>query len=457
MFNSLTEKLSSTLNKLTGQGRITEKNITDTLKEIREALLDADVALSVVKHLLNDIKKRALGHEVLRSLSPGQTLIKIIHDELILVMGEKNETLDLAVQPPAVILLAGLQGSGKTTTAAKLAKFLQETHKKRVLLTSVDVYRPAAILQLETLAGQIGAEFHPSSDKDSPIKIAQSALVAAKQKSIEVVIIDTAGRLHIDNDMMNEIESLHKAVSPTETLFVVDSMTGQDAAKTAQAFHEKLPLTGIILTKTDGDARGGAALSVRYLTGKPIKFMGTGEKIEALTPFYPERIVSRILGRGDIVSLVESVQSSVDQEKAAKIAKKIHKGRGFDLDDFKSQLQEMKKMGGLSSMIDKLPGVGAVPQNVKEKMLGDKSLVRFEAIINSMTPKERHFPDLINGSRKRRIAKGSGTSIQDINQLLKQFEQMQKMFKKMAKGGLSKMMRHLGGNLPGGLGGMLGQ
>lgn len=456
MFQSLTEKLSATLNKLTGQGRITEKNITDTLKEIREALLDADVALSVVKHLLNDIKKRALGHEVLRSLSPGQTLIKIIHDELVLIMGEKNETLALAVQPPAVILLAGLQGSGKTTTAAKLAKFLQETHKKKVLLTSVDIYRPAAILQLETLAGQIGAEFHPSSNKEVPIKIAQAALFAAKQKSLDVVIIDTAGRLHIDNDMMNEIEGLHKAVSPTETLFVVDSMTGQDAAKTAQAFHEKLPLTGIILTKTDGDARGGAALSVRYLTGKPIKFMGTGEKIEALSPFYPERIVSRILGRGDIVSLVESVQSTVDQEKAAKIAKKIHKGRNFDLEDFKSQLQEMKKMGGLSSMMDKLPGVGAVPQAVKEKMLGDKSLIRFEAIINSMTPKERHFPDLINGSRKRRIAKGSGTSIQDINQLLKQFEQMQKMFKKMAKGGLNKMMRHLGGNLPGGLGGLLG-
>lgn len=456
MFDSLSAKLGTTLNKLTGQGRITEKNITDTLKEIRESLLDADVALSAVKHLLNDIKKRALGHEVLRSLSPGQTLIKIIHDELILVMGEKNETLNLAAQPPVVILLAGLQGSGKTTTAAKLAKFLQDTHKKRVLLTSTDVYRPAAILQLETLAGQIGAEFHPSSTKESPLKIAQGALAAAKQKSIEVLIIDTAGRLHIDKDMMDEIKSLHKAVSPTETLFVVDSMTGQDAAKTAQAFNDALPLTGVILTKTDGDARGGAALSVRYLTGKPIKFMGVGEKIEALSPFYPERIVSRILGRGDIVSLVESVQGSVDQEKAAKIAKKIQKGRGFDLEDFKGQLQEMKKMGGLSSLMDKLPGIGAVPQAAKEKMIGDKSLTRFEAIINSMTPKERHFPDLINGSRKRRIALGSGTSIQDINQLLKQFTQMQKMFKKMSKGGLSKMMRQFGGKLPNDLSGLLG-
>lgn len=456
MFNSLSEKLSTTLNKLTGQGRITEKNITDTLKEIREALLDADVALSAVKHLLNDIKKRALGQEVLRSLSPGQTLIKIIHDELIVVMGEKNENLNLAAQPPVVILLAGLQGSGKTTTAAKLAKFLQETHKKNVLLASTDVYRPAAILQLETLANQIGAQFHPSTTSESPVKIATAALATAKQKSIDVVIIDTAGRLHIDKDMMEEIKNLHKAVSPTETLFVVDSMTGQDAAKTAQAFNEALPLTGVILTKTDGDARGGAALSVRYLTGKPIKFMGVGEKIEALSPFYPERIVSRILGRGDIVSLVESVQSSVDQEKAAKIAKKIQKGRGFDLEDFKSQLQEMKKMGGLSSLMDKLPGVGAVPQAVKEKMMGDKSLTRFEAIINSMTPKERHFPDLINGSRKRRIAQGSGTSIQDINQLLKQFTQMQKMFKKMSKGGLSKMMRQFGGKLPGDLGGLLG-
>lgn len=456
MFNALSEKLSATLHKLTGQGRITEKNITDTLKEIREALLDADVALSAVKHVLNDIKKRALGQEVLRSLSPGQTLIKIIHDELIVVMGEKNETLNLAAQPPVVILLAGLQGSGKTTTAAKLAKFLQETHKKSVLLTSTDVYRPAAILQLETLANQIGAQFHPSTTSESPVKIAAAALSAAKQKSIDVVIIDTAGRLHIDKEMMDEIKNLHKAVSPTETLFVVDSMTGQDAAKTAQAFNEALPLTGVILTKTDGDARGGAALSVRYLTGKPIKFMGVGEKIDALSPFYPERIVSRILGRGDIVSLVESVQSSVDQEKAAKIAKKIQKGRGFDLEDFKSQLQEMKKMGGLSSLMDKLPGVGAVPQAVKEKMMGDKSLTRFEAIINSMTPKERHFPDLINGSRKRRIAQGSGTSIQDINQLLKQFAQMQKMFKKMSKGGLSKMMRQFGGKLPADLGGLLG-
>lgn len=456
MFNTLSEKLSATLNKLTGQGRITEKNITDTLKEIRESLLDADVALSAVKHVLHDIKKRALGQEVLRSLSPGQTLIKIIHDELIVVMGEKNESLNLAAQAPVVILMAGLQGSGKTTTAAKLALFLKETHKKNVLLTSTDVYRPAAILQLETLANQIEVSFHPSSAKDSPIKIAQSALAAAKQKSIDVLIVDTAGRLHIDADMMDEIKSLHKVLSPTETLFVVDSMTGQDAAKTAQAFNEALPLTGVILTKTDGDARGGAALSVRFLTGKPIKFMGVGEKIEALSPFYPERIVSRILGRGDIVSLVESVQNTVDQEKAAKIAKKIQKGRGFDLEDFKSQLQEMKKMGGLATLMDKLPGVSAAPQALKDKMMGDKSLKRFEAIIDSMTLRERHFPDLINGSRKRRIAQGSGTSIQDINQLLKQFEQMQKMFKKMSKGGLSKMMRHLGGNLPSGLGGLLG-
>ncbi len=456
MFNTLSEKLSATLNKLTGQGRITEKNITDTLKEIRESLLDADVALSAVKHVLNDIKKRALGQEVLRSLSPGQTLIKIIHDELIVVMGEKNESLNLAAQAPIVILMAGLQGSGKTTTAAKLALYLKETHKKSVLLTSTDVYRPAAILQLETLANQIEVSFHPSSSKDSPIQIAKSALAAAKQKSVDILIVDTAGRLHIDADMMDEIKSLHKVLSPTETLFVVDSMTGQDAAKTAQAFNEALPLTGVILTKTDGDARGGAALSVRFLTGKPIKFMGVGEKIEALSPFYPERIVSRILGRGDIVSLVESVQNTVDQEKAAKIAKKIQKGRGFDLEDFKSQLQEMKKMGGLATLMDKLPGVGGAPQALKDKMIGDKSLKRFEAIIDSMTLRERHFPDLINGSRKRRIAQGSGTSIQDINQLLKQFEQMQKMFKKMSKGGLSKMMRHFGGNIPGGLGGLLG-
>jgi signal recognition particle subunit SRP54 len=457
MFNSLAEKLNYTLNKLTGQGRISEKNITDTLKEIREALIDADVAITVVKHLLTDIKKRALGHEVLRSLSPGQTLIKIIHDELILVMGEKNKTLDLSAQPPAVILLAGLQGSGKTTSAAKLAKFLQEEHKKKVLLASVDVYRPAAIQQLETLASQIGAEFYPSDAKQDPVKIAKEAMQSAKQKGFDVLLIDTAGRLHIDQDMMREIQQLHQAVSPVETLFVVDSMTGQDAAKTAQAFHEALPLTGVILTKTDGDARGGAALSVRYLTGKPIKFIGVGEKIDALAPFYPERIVSRILGRGDIVSLVESVQRTVDQEKAAKIAKKIQKGRGFDLEDFKSQLQEMKKMGGLTEMLDKLPGVGAVPQAMKDKMLGDKSLIRFEAMINSMTLRERHFPDIINGSRKRRIAQGSGTTIQDINQLLKQFTHMQKMFKKMSKGGLSKMMRQFGGNLPGGLGGLMGQ
>ncbi len=452
MLDSLTEKLSKTLKNLTGQGRISEKNISETLKEIREALIDADVALSVVKHLLNDIKKRALGHEVLRSLSPGETLIKIIHDELILVMGEKNEVLNLAAQPPAVILMAGLQGSGKTTTAAKLAHFLQETEHKKVLLASTDVYRPAAIEQLQILATQINASFHPCDPKDSPLKIARSALVSAQEKGFDVLIVDTAGRLHIDKEMMTEIQDLHKALNPIETLFVVDSMTGQDAAKTAQAFNEALALTGVILSKMDGDARGGAALSVRYLTGKPVKFIGNGEKIEALTPFYPERLVSRILGRGDIVSLVESIQRNVDQEKSAKLAKKIQSGRGFSLDDFKGQLLEMKKMGGLAELADKLPGMPNLPQNIKNKMMDDKVLTRFEAMINSMTKKERNFPDLINGSRKRRITQGSGTSIQDLNQLLKQFTGMQKMAKKLGKpGGMSKMMRQLGGKLPQGL------
>ncbi len=383
-----------------------------------------------------------MGQEVISSLQPGQALVKIVHDELVRIMGEENEALDLRASPPVVVLLAGLQGSGKTTTTAKLARHLKEQLKKKVMVVSCDVYRPAAIDQLKTLAEQVDVLFHPSSVTDSPVAIAEQAVDAARKQFVDVLLVDTAGRLHIDADMMDEIRQLHAAVNPHETLFVVDSMTGQDAANTAQAFNEALALTGVILTKTDGDARGGAALSVRQITGKPIKFVGTGEKTEALQPFHPERIASRILGMGDVLSLVEDVQRHVDQEEAEKLARKIKKGKGFDLEDFRSQLEQMQNMGGLGNLVDKMPGMGDLPDQVKNRV-NDKQTVSMIAIINSMTPQERSFPDVIRGSRKKRIASGSGTQIQDINRMLKQFSQMQRMMKKFGKGGMKGMMRKL--------------
>lgn len=451
-FNDLSKRLNGVINKLTGQGRLTEANIEDTLREIRIALLEADVALPVAKEFIEHIKAKAIGKEVMESLKPGDVLVKLVHDELVSVMGNFNEELNLKAQPPAVILMAGLQGSGKTTTVAKLARLLKETHRKSVMVTSADIYRPAAIEQLATLAKQIGVECHPSHANQSAIEIAQGAIQAAKNKVMDVVIIDTAGRLHIDEEMMTEIKQLHAAIDPIETLFVVDSMTGQDAANTAKAFNDALPLTGVILTKTDGDARGGAALSIRHLTGKPIKFIGVGEKIDALEPFHPDRVASRILGMGDIVSLVESAQRNLDKDKAAKLAQKIKKGKTFDLEDFRDQLKQIQNMGGIMNIMSKLPGINNLPAHVKDQV-NDKRFVEIEAIINSMTKKERRFPDSIRNSQKRRIALGSGTSIQAINQLLKQFLQMQKMMKKMKGGGLMKMMRGMQGKLPFGPGG----
>ncbi len=442
MFDNLTQRLTQTMQKLRGKGRLTEDSIRETLREVRIALLEADVALPVVQSFISQVKERALGQEVISSLQPGQALVKIVHDELVQVMGEENEALDLKASPPVVVLLAGLQGSGKTTTTAKLAKHLSEQLKKKVMVVSCDVYRPAAIDQLKTLADQVGVLFHPSSVTENPVAIAKAALDAASKQFVDVLLVDTAGRLHIDTDMMDEIRQLHSAVNPHETLFVVDSMTGQDAANTAQAFNEALPLTGVVLTKTDGDARGGAALSVRQITGKPIKFVGTGEKTEALQPFHPERIASRILGMGDVLSLVEDVQRHVDQDKAEKLARKIKKGKGFDLEDFRSQLEQMQNMGGLGNLVEKMPGMSEVPDQVKNRV-NDKQTVSMIAIINSMTPQERTFPDVIRGSRKKRIAMGSGTQIQDVNRMLKQFSQMQRMMKKFGKGGMKGMMRKL--------------
>ncbi len=451
MFTNLSERLTQVLKNLSGRGRLTEDNIKDTLRDIRMALLEADVALPVVKHCIEHIQEKAIGVKVMESLSPGQALIKLVHDELVIMMGERCDTLNLATQPPAIILMAGLQGSGKTTTVAKLARWLQENQKKSVLVVSTDIYRPAAIKQLETLAKNINVEFYPSDSTQDPVAIATAAIQAAKSKLIDVVIIDTAGRLHIDDEMMAEITHLHNAIQPIETLFVVDSMTGQDAANTAQAFNTALPLTGVILTKTDGDARGGAALSIRHITGKPIKFMGIGEKIDALEPFHPDRVASRILGMGDILTLVEDAERNLDRAKAEKFAKKIKKGKLFDLEDFRDQLRQISSMGGIMGIMKKLPGVANLPKGATDKV-NDKSLSEIEAIINSMTPKERRMPVVINGSRKRRIALGSGTDIQAINRLLKQFTQMQKMMKKLAnKGGLLKMMRGLQGKLPPGM------
>jgi signal recognition particle subunit SRP54 len=451
MFDNLTDRLGGVLNKLRGQGRLTEDNIKETMREIRMALLEADVALPVVRGFVDQVKEKALGEEVMKSLTPGQVLIKIVNDELVRLMGAANESLNLAAQPPAVILMAGLQGSGKTTSVAKLARWLKESQKKSVMVVSCDIYRPAAIDQLKTLAGEVEAEFFPSTALQKPLAIANAALEQARRQHKDVLIVDTAGRLHVDEALMDEIKELHAGVKPVETLFVVDSMTGQDAANTAKAFDDALPLTGVILTKTDGDARGGAALSIRQITGKPIKFLGVGEKTTALEPFHPERMASRILGMGDVLSLVEEVQRKVDHSKAEKMARKLQKGKGFDLEDFRDQLEQMSNMGGLSSMMDKLPGMANLPDHVKSQV-NDREMVRSVAIINSMTPQERRFPNVIKGSRKRRIAQGSGTQVQDINKLLKQFAQMQKMMKKMKGGGMAKMMRGLKGMMgPGGM------
>ncbi|MBT8768246.1 signal recognition particle protein [Metapseudomonas boanensis] len=454
MFENLTDRLSQTLRHVTGKAKLTEDNIKDTLREVRMALLEADVALPVVKDFVGKIKERAVGTEVSKSLTPGQAFVKIVQAELVELMGAANEDLSLNAAPPAVILMAGLQGAGKTTTVGKLARFLKERKKKSVLVVSADVYRPAAIKQLETLANDLDVTFFPSDTSQKPVDIAQAAIREAKLKFIDVVIVDTAGRLHVDAEMMSEIQQVHAAIKPVETLFVVDAMTGQDAANTAKAFNDALPLTGVVLTKVDGDARGGAALSVRAITGKPIKFLGMGEKSEALDPFHPDRIASRILGMGDVLSLIEQAEQSMDREKAEKLAKKIKKGKGFDLEDFRDQLQQMKSMGGLGSLMDKLPMLGGVnlSQMGNAQNAAEKQFKQMEAIINSMTPAERRDPDVISGSRKRRIALGSGTQVQDVGRLIKQHKQMQKMMKKVtAKGGMARMMRGMGGMFPGGM------
>ena len=461
MFENLSDRLSKTLRNITGKGRLTEDNIKDTLREVRMALLESDVALPVVREFIAQVKEHALGEEVNKSLTPGQEFLRIVRTELEKAMGEANEELNLAVQPPAVILMAGLQGAGKTTSVGKLAKFLKERHKKKVLVVSADVYRPAAIKQLQTLAEALKVDFFPTETSQKPVDIAEAALKHAKLNFFDVLIVDTAGRLHVDGEMMEEIQNIHAVLNPVETLFTVDAMTGQDAANTAKAFNEALPLTGVILTKVDGDARGGAALSIRQITGKPIKFLGVGEKTDALEPFHPDRIASRILGMGDVMSLIEDLQRSVDQEKAEKMAQKFKKGDEFTLEDFRDQLIEMKKMGGMMSMLDKLPGAKNLPEHVKNQV-DDKMFIKMEAIINSMTLKERANPEIIKGSRRRRIAQGSGTQVQDVNKLLKQFDEMQRMMKKMRKGGMAKMMRGMKGlmgggmNALGGLGGMFG-
>lgn len=457
MFENLSDRLSRSLRKITGKARLNHDNIQDTLREVRKALLEADVALPVVKEFVSQVRKRAVGQEVSRALNPGQQFLKIVETELTAVMGEANERLNLAVQPPAVILMAGLQGAGKTTTVAKLARFLREKENKKVLVVSVDVYRPAAIKQLETLAAEVQVDFFPSSAEEAPVAIAQGAIAHARKTHADVVIVDTAGRLHIDAALMEEIKSLHQAIKPVETLFVIDAMIGQDAVNTAQAFNEALPLTGVVLTKADGDARGGAALSVRHITGKPIKFLGVGEKVDALEPFHPDRLASRILGMGDVLTLIEQVEQSLDREKAEKLAQKVKKGKSFDLEDLRDQLQQMQNLGGMSAVLDKLPGMGNMAQMAEKADVG-KQFKRMEALINSMTPQERRDPEVLNGSRKRRIIQGAGADIQDLNRLLKQHKQMGKMMKKMKGGGMNKMMRGLsgmmggGGGLPPGLG-----
>jgi len=446
MFDNLSGRLAGVIKQLRGQARLTDENIQDALRDVRMALLEADVALPVVRDFIAHVKERALGRDVVGSLTPGQALIQVVHQELAKLMGESQAELNLATTPPAIILMAGLQGAGKTTTCGKLARLLKE-QKKKVLLVSCDVYRPAAIEQLRLLGKQLEVDFFDAPATDKPLDIARAALTHAKTRYYDVLIVDTAGRLAIDSAMMTEISALHTALNPIETLFVVDAMQGQDAVNTAKAFNEALPLTGIVLTKLDGDARGGAALSVRQITGKPIKFAGVSEKLTGLEPFYPERMASRILGMGDVLSLIEEAHKQVDQEDALKLAKKLKTGKGFDLEDFKAQLQQMQKMGGVSALMDKLPG--NLAHAAQGKPVDDKALSRVEGIINSMTPAERRHPEILKASRKRRIAAGAGVPVQEINRLLNQFEQMQKMMKTFAKGGMAKMMRNMKGMLPG--------
>ena len=446
MLDNLTQRLGRVVKQLRGEARLTEANIGEALREVRLALLEADVALPVVKDFVAAVKAKALGEEVVGSLTPGQALVGVVHRELAALMGGAATPLDLATQPPAVILLAGLQGSGKTTTAAKLARLLH-AQKKKVLVVSADVYRPAAIEQLKTLAHQVGVDFFPSTSGEQPVAIAEAALDWARKHYHDVLIVDTAGRLAIDEAMMSEIALLHAAVKPVETLFIVDSMQGQDAVNTARAFRAALPLTGIVLTKLDGDARGGAALSVRHVTGAPIKYVGVAEKIEGLEVFHPERMASRILGMGDVLSLIEDAHKNVDLAEAEKLAKKVKSGKGFDLEDFKAQIAQMRKMGGLSGMIDKLPA--ELARAAQSSTTNERKMARVEGIINSMTPSERAKPELLKASRKRRIAAGAGVSVQEVNQLLGQFEQAQKMMKMVAKGGMQKMLRGMRGLLPG--------
>jgi signal recognition particle subunit SRP54 len=449
MFDNLSERLNKALKNLRGQGRLTEENIQEALRDVRMALLEADVALPVVKEFTAHVRERAIGAEVNTSLTPGQTFIKIVSDELVRVLGGDTAELNLRARPPVVIMLAGLQGSGKTTSAAKLARFLRERMKKRVLLVSCDIYRPAAIEQLRTLAGQVKADFYPSRIDQDPAQIAKDAWNHARLHYLDVLIVDTAGRLHVDQEMMDEAKRIHAAVSPMETLFVVDSMTGQDAANTAQAFNEALPLTGVILTKADGDARGGAALSIRLITGKPIKFMGMGEKPDALEPFHPDRIASRILGMGDVLTLVEEADRKLDKSKAEQLARKLQKGKGLTLEDYREQLQQMLNLGGIKNILEKMPGMSNLPQAAREQV-DDKLVRRMIAIINSMTIDERRHPEIIKSSRKKRIADGCGQDVQDVNRLLKQFQQTQEVMKRFSKkGAMANLLR---GRMPGGLG-----
>ncbi|MGD2140019.1 MAG: signal recognition particle protein [Burkholderiales bacterium] len=446
MLEALTGRFSNIVKSLKGQARLTDANVKETLRDVRVALLEADVALPVVKEFIERVREKALGEEVIGSLTPGQAFVGVVQDELTALMGEHNDALELAVRPPAVILMAGLQGSGKTTTSGKLARLLT-AEKKKVLLVSCDVYRPAAMDQLNMLAAQLNVDSYPASPTDKPKSIALAALDHAKRHFHDVVIVDTAGRLAVDEEMMREIRELHEVLAPTETLFVVDAMQGQDAVNVAKAFGDALPLTGVILTKMDGDARGGAALSVRHVTGKPIKFVGTGEKLDGIEPFYPDRLAARILGMGDVLSLVDEARRSVDMEQAEKLARKVKSGKGFDLEDFRSQMLQMKKMGGVGAIMDKLPAQFA--QAAQGASMDERVINRTIGIIDSMTLRERTKPDIIKASRKRRIATGSGVSVQEVNRLLSQFAQMQKMMKMMGKGGLQKMMRGARGMFPG--------